>query len=79
MRLAQARPNDHTAHTNSPLAPPTDAVGAGPAKDDDVQQAVGAQPVGAVHAGAGGLAGGKEAGHDGVGVAALYWGGVEGG
>mmetsp|Transcript_36508 Transcript_36508/g.92269 ORF Transcript_36508/g.92269 Transcript_36508/m.92269 type:complete len:522 (-) Transcript_36508:522-2087(-) len=39
------------------------------AKDDDVKQRVGAQPVGAVHAGAGRLAGGEEAGDHGVGVA----------
>jgi len=49
----------------------TDAVRAGAPKHDDVQQAVGPQPVGAVHRRAGGLAGGKEAGDDGVGLAGL--------
>ena len=39
-----------------------DSLGASPAEDDQVEEGVGAEPVGAVHAGAGGLARGVQAG-----------------
>ena len=41
-----------------------DAEGAGAAKDDNVQQGVGAQTVGTVDGGTGGLTGGEETGHN---------------
>ena len=43
-----------------------DGLGAGAAEDDQVEQGVDAQAVGAVHGGAGGLAGGVQSGNDGV-------------
>mmetsp|Transcript_6941 Transcript_6941/g.20278 ORF Transcript_6941/g.20278 Transcript_6941/m.20278 type:complete len:380 (-) Transcript_6941:808-1947(-) len=43
-----------------------DAVGAGAAEDDDVEEGVGAEAVRAVHRGGGDLARGEEARHDGV-------------
>ena len=41
----------------------TDGNPGGAAEDDDVEQRVGAEAVGAVHAGRGGLAGGQQAVH----------------
>ena len=45
------------------------ALGGGAAEDDEVDERVGAEPVGAMHRGAGRLAHGEEAGHDGIGIA----------
>lgn len=45
-----------------------DGLGAGAAKDDQVEEGVGAETVGAVHGGAGGLAGGVQAGDNLVGA-----------
>lgn len=58
---------DTNSHTTKPAL--TDAGGTCAAKHDDVQEAVGAQAVGAVHAGAGRLAGRKQPRHDRVWVA----------
>ncbi len=46
------------------LADLGDGLGAGAAEDDEVEQGVGAETVGTVHGGAGGLAGGEEAWND---------------